>query len=50
MRRMELTPIINAAVDSIQPAAQDKNISLEIRDSCGPVEIECDPDRYRTSA
>jgi PAS domain S-box-containing protein len=46
-RLADLGDIVQAAVDTIRPAAENKTIHLEVSLGSAPVPIDCDPDRLQ---
>jgi PAS domain S-box-containing protein len=46
-RLADLIDIVQAAADTIRPAAENKALHLEVSLDSGPIPIDCDPDRLQ---
>jgi PAS domain S-box-containing protein len=46
-RIADLNDVVQAAVDTIRPAAESKTLHLDVTLGSGPVSIDCDPDRLQ---
>jgi PAS domain S-box-containing protein len=46
-RLADLNDVVQAAVDTIRPAAESKTLHLEVTPGSSPVPIDCDPDRLQ---